>query len=65
MNAPADPIRPGVRRRAKADVPFTPKPISVFRRPPRDRATYMLTAREAGFKEAEDRKHLANRLKSK
>jgi hypothetical protein len=65
MNAPADPIRPGVMRRAKADVPFTPRPITVFRPPARDRGNYIIDAIEDAFSVAEDRKHLANRLKSK
>jgi hypothetical protein len=59
-------VKPGVHRRSKraGEVPFTPTPITVMR-PVRDRGQFIVDAVVDGFTEAEDRKHLANRLKSR
>jgi hypothetical protein len=58
-------VKPGVLRRKKDDVPETlTKSITVLR-PKRDRGQFILDAVLDGFTEAEDRKHLANRLKSR
>jgi hypothetical protein len=54
---------PGVLRRPRAQVPFTLRtPITVVRRV-RDRGQFIVDAVMDGFSEAEERKHLANRLR--
>ena len=56
---------PGVLRRPRSQVPETLRsPISVPRRV-RDRGQFIIDAVLDGFNEAEERKHLANRLRTK
>lgn len=56
---------PGVLRRPRAQVPFTLSTPIVVQRPVRDRGAFIVDAVFDAFGEAEERKHLANRLRAR
>jgi hypothetical protein len=58
-------VKPGVLRRRKEAVPFTVHHAITFLRPVRDRGQYIVDAVHEGFAQAEERKWLANRLRSR
>lgn len=66
MTLPSKEVAHGVKRRRRADVPFTlSKPISIFKRPERSLGDYIVNAVEEAFREAGERKLLSNRLRAR